>query len=76
VLQPRPVPVYRAINDPSMSAEDMIILPEYILYCVDGVNDLPYVDLAEFTVLMILLDQASRKEEYGEDAEIRTEPVH
>ncbi len=51
-LEKRNVPVYCCpINDYG-PAEDMVLMPEFSLYYADGVDDLPYVDLLEFTELV------------------------
>ena len=65
-LEKKSVPVYCSGGVDTRPVAERVLLPDYSLYYLDGVNDLPYVDLSEFMTLVNGVDAFDRGD--GADA--------
>ena len=68
-LEQRSVPVYCTSSNDYRDAADMILISDFPLYYVDGVNDLPYVDLSDFMKIVNAVDTYDTCDPFGEPSE-------
>ena len=70
-IEQRSVPVYCTDLQDWRSAEEMVLIPDFPLYSVDGVKDLPYVDLSEFVNLVNRVDAFDSRDPFGAEPEAK-----
>ena len=70
-IEQRSVPVYCTDLQDWRSAEEMVLIPDYPLYYVDGVKDLPYVELSDFVDLVNKVDTFDSRDPFGAEPEAK-----